>query len=41
MEGADFDALIKRAAKNLAAKHICASLGLTPEEEHYRFGFAV
>jgi len=36
----EFDAVIKRAAGNLAAKHICASLSLKPEEEHYRFGFA-
>lgn len=37
---ADFDAMIKRAAGNLAARHVCASLRLKPEEEHYRFGFA-
>ena len=36
----DFDAFIKRAAGNLAAKHICASLNIKPDEEHYRFGFA-
>jgi hypothetical protein len=37
---ADFDRMIKRAGATLAAKHICASLGITTEEEHYRFGFA-
>ena len=40
MSRAEFDALIKRAAGNLAAKHLCISLNLKPEEEHYRFGFA-
>jgi hypothetical protein len=24
----------------LASKHICASLGIKPDEEKYRFGFA-
>ena len=36
----DFDKLIKTAAGMLASRHICASLGIKPEEEHYRFGFA-
>jgi hypothetical protein len=36
---ADFDKLVKTAAGMLAAKHICASLEIKPEEEHYRFGF--
>lgn len=35
----DFDKLIKTAAGMLASRHICASLGIKPEEEHYRFGF--
>lgn len=35
----DFDKLIKNAAGTLAAEHICASLGIKPEEERYRFGF--
>ena len=36
----DFDKMIKTAAGVLASRHICASLGIKPEEEHYRFGFA-
>jgi hypothetical protein len=36
----DFDKLIKAAAGILAAKRVCASLGIKPEEEHFRFGFA-
>jgi hypothetical protein len=35
----EFDKIIKTAAGMLAAKHVCASLGLKPEEERYRFGF--
>ena len=37
----DADKLVKTAAGILAAKHVCASLDLTPEEEHFRFGFTV
>ena len=36
----DFDRLIKNAAAMLASKHVCASLGIKPEEERFRFGFA-
>ena len=36
----EFDRLIKTAAGILAGKHVCASLGIKPEEEHFRFGFA-
>ena len=36
----DFDKMIKTAAGMLASKCICAALGIKPEEEHYRFGFA-
>jgi hypothetical protein len=36
----DFDKLVKTAAGMLASKQICASLGIKPEEQHYRFGFA-
>ena len=36
----DFDKLIKTAAGMLASKRICAALGIKPDEEHYRFGFA-
>ena len=35
----DFDKMIKTAAGMLAAKAICAALGISTEEEHYRFGF--
>ena len=37
---ADFDKLIKTAAGILAAKRVCASLSIKPEEERFRFGFA-
>jgi hypothetical protein len=36
----EFDRLIKAAAGMMAARHICASLGIKPEEEKFRFGFA-
>jgi hypothetical protein len=36
----EFDRLVKKAAGILASKTICASLGIKPEEEKYRFGFA-
>lgn len=35
----EFDQMIRTAAGMLASKHICASLGIKPEEEKYRFGF--
>jgi hypothetical protein len=35
----DFDKMIKTAAGMLAAKVICSALGISTEEEHYRFGF--
>lgn len=35
----DSDRMIKTAASMLAAKRLCLSLGIKPEEEHYRFGF--
>lgn len=35
----EFDRVIKTAAGMLASKHICASLGIKPEEERFRFGF--
>ena len=37
----EFDRMIKTAGGMLAAKRICQSLNIKPEEEHYRFGFAV
>lgn len=35
----EFDRVVKTAAGMLAAKHICASLEIKPEEEKFRFGF--
>jgi len=40
LTGPDFDRIVKTAASMLASRHICASLGIKPEEEHYRFGFS-
>jgi hypothetical protein len=40
MSKPDFDKMIKTAAGMLAAKSVCSALGITKEEEHYRFGFA-
>ena len=36
---ADSDKMIKTAAGMLAGKAICSSLGISTEEEHFRFGF--
>ncbi|MDO8942231.1 MAG: hypothetical protein Q7U75_03560, partial [Desulfobacterales bacterium] len=36
----EFDHFVKTAAGMLASKRICASLGIKPEEEKFRFGFA-
>jgi len=36
----DFDKMVKTAGGMLAAKSIRAALGISAEEEHYRFGFA-
>jgi hypothetical protein len=35
----NFDKMIKKAAAMLAAKSVCAALGISAEEERYRFGF--
>jgi len=35
----EFDRMIKTAAGMLAARRICDSLEIKPEEEHHRFGF--
>lgn len=37
---AEFDRVVKTAAGMLVSKRICASLGIKPDEEHFRFGFA-
>lgn len=34
------DKMVKTAAGMMAAKHVCASLGITPDEERFRFGFS-
>lgn len=34
------DALVRRAATTLAARHVGQSLGLDAEQVHYRFGLA-
>jgi len=39
MEGKALDRMLKTAAGMLASEHLCASLGITAEEEKYRFGF--
>jgi len=39
LAGPDFDKLIKTAASRLATKSIGQSLGISREEEHFRFGF--
>ena len=36
----EFDRIVKVAARSLVAKRICACLGLKPDEERHRFGFA-
>ena len=39
MPKAESDTMIKKAAGMLASKVICSALNISPEEEHYRFGF--
>ena len=34
-----FDKMVKKAAGMMAARSVCGALGLSAEEEHYRFGF--
>lgn len=36
----EFDKMLKTAAGMMAARHLCSSLGISTEEEHYRFGFS-
>lgn len=36
----DFDKMVKTAANILASQHLCVSLNIKPEEQHFRFGFA-
>lgn len=40
MEGKQLDRMLKTAASMMASDHLCASLGIAPDEEKYRFGFA-
>jgi hypothetical protein len=35
----EFDRVVKTAAGMLASKRLCASLGIKPDEERFRFGF--
>jgi len=35
----EFDRIVKTAAGMMTSRHICASLGIKPEEEKFRFGF--
>ena len=37
---ADFDKIVREAANMMASRRICVSLGIKPEEERFRFGFA-
>lgn len=37
---AEFDRIVKVAAAEVAAKLICSSLNIKPDEERFRFGFA-
>ena len=36
----EFDRMVKTAAAVMASKCICVSLGIKPDEEKFRFGFA-
>ncbi|MBI3418107.1 MAG: hypothetical protein HY043_22690 [Verrucomicrobia bacterium] len=36
----EFDRIVKTAAGMLASKRICVTLGIKPDEERFRFGFA-
>lgn len=35
----EFDRILRTAAGMLASRHLCASLGIKPEEAKFRFGF--
>lgn len=37
----DFDRMVKTAAGMLISKRLCSSLHIKPDEEKFRFGFAV
>ena len=41
LPASDFDRMMKTAAGMAAAKRLCTSLGITSEEEKYRFGFGM
>lgn len=40
MSATEFDRMVKSAGQMLAARHLCQSLGISTEEERYRFGFS-
>lgn len=35
----NFDKMVKKAAGMMAARSVCSALGISVEEEHFRFGF--
>ena len=37
----EFDRMVKTAAGMAAARRLCTSLGIKPEEEKFRFGFGM
>lgn len=37
---AEFDQIVKSAAGLMVSRHLCHSLGISTEEERYRFGFS-
>lgn len=40
LAGLESDRMIKTAASLLAARKLCQSLNISPEEERFRFGFS-
>ncbi|MBL9134541.1 MAG: hypothetical protein JNK85_01670 [Verrucomicrobiales bacterium] len=36
----EFNRMLRSAAQMLAARHLCQSLGISTEEERFRFGFS-
>ncbi len=40
LEPKEFDRLVKSAAQQIAARLLCVSLRVKPDEERYRFGFS-
>ena len=40
LPGEEFDRFVKTAAGIMAARRVCTSLHIKPEEEHFRFNFS-